>query len=78
MTIDNSTPKNDAPATESSRIRMPENKMPENKTLQYRERLDAIEAAGRRIAPVWPLDQSIAVNPLWDSVEVISRKWRRE
>ena len=66
MTIDNSTPQNNAPATESSRTKTLENKMPENKTLQYKERLDAIEAAGRRIAPVWPLDQSIAVNPLWE------------
>ena len=66
MTIDNSTPQNNAPETESSRTKTLENKTPENKTLQYKERLDAVEAAGRRIAPVWPLDQSIAVNPLWE------------
>lgn len=41
----------------------------ETSTLQYKERLDAVEAAGRRIAPVWPLDQSIAVNPLWEQRE---------
>ncbi|MCD8520662.1 MAG: DUF2309 domain-containing protein [Saccharospirillaceae bacterium] len=28
--------------------------------------LTAVEAAGKRIAPTWPLDQLIAVNPLWE------------
>ena len=26
----------------------------------------AVEAAGQSIAPVWPLDRSIAVNPVWE------------
>ncbi|PHS65208.1 MAG: DUF2309 domain-containing protein [Thalassobium sp.] len=28
--------------------------------------LAAVDAAGKRIAPTWPLDQFIAVNPLWE------------
>lgn len=33
-------------------------------------RLAAIESAGKRIAPTWPLDQHIAVNPLWEMREL--------
>lgn len=30
---------------------------------------EAVQAAGRRIAPTWPLDRLIAVNPLWGFVD---------
>lgn len=33
---------------------------------QCSARLAAVEAAGNRVAPTWPLDQLIAVNPLWE------------
>jgi len=33
---------------------------------QCSARLAAVEAAGKRVAPTWPLDQLIAVNPLWE------------
>lgn len=38
------------------------------KTSEYRfeSLFAAVKAAGERIAPAWPLDQSIAVNPLWE------------
>ena len=34
--------------------------------VEYPVALQAIERAGQRIAPTWPLDQLIAVNPLWE------------
>ncbi|MBQ0726202.1 MAG: DUF2309 domain-containing protein [Thalassolituus oleivorans] len=33
---------------------------------EYAARLAAVNAAGQRVAPTWPLDQLIAVNPLWE------------
>lgn len=38
----------------------------ETSTFRFEAMLAAVKAAGESIAPDWPLDQSIAVNPLWE------------
>lgn len=37
-----------------------------NATTELAQRLQAVTQAGRKIAPTWPLDKLIAVNPLWE------------
>ncbi len=38
----------------------------ETSSFRFEAMFAAVKAAGERIAPAWPLDQSIAVNPLWE------------